>query len=147
MHDRDHEELEHRILACFNGLCEPCEQTVRVVVGNPHDRHAFARASELLGFTNRRALVRRLRKHGFPSARRLQDWCRVLRLLEQWERHGAGLEEQAYDIGVEPGVLRRAVRRVTTVGWREARVGGFWYWFERFRAAIGARVHCGRGVR
>lgn len=136
-------ELERRVLEALGWPCPACARAVAIVLENPHDRHAFDRAAAALGVNSRRSLEGRMRKHGFPTLRQLQDWLRVLALLHGWEAFGHRLQQQAFNASSEPAVLWRAVHRVTGLPWSGAQKVGFATWLWRCHTEIGTAVTCG----
>lgn len=136
------EELVRRVLEALAWPCEACSTAIRIVLENPHDRHAFDRAAEALGLQNRRALERRMRRDGFPALNQFQAWLRLLVLLDVWERDGRSLQDQVYACDEEPSVAFRAVTRVTGTTWHEAQQQGLHVGLTRFAKEIGTHLHC-----
>lgn len=135
-------ELEHQVLEALGWPCEVCAQVVRLLITHPHDRHAFARAAAVLGFRNRQALSRRMQKHGFPAPRRLQDWLRVLVIIAIGEQTSLSLQTQAFEHGVDPTTLHRAIARISSARWKILRAEGVKPLLGRLADAVGEQIRC-----
>lgn len=140
----EHDELVRRVLEALGGSCEVCGTAIRVVLENPHDRHAFAKAAIGAGYTSRRQLERRMRMHGFPPLQHLQDVLRLLAIDYCWVRNGRTLSAQAYDAGIDPTVLGRLVKRVTGQSWLAWRAANPGHDDSRAPINLLPSVHCGR---
>jgi hypothetical protein len=86
-----------------------------------------------LGLASRHQLRRLLQREGLPSYEIVSAWVRVLYWVAQWEFEGVSLCELALKSGADPASLYRTVRRVTGMGWSEARGCGTGLLALRFR--------------
>lgn len=135
--------LGSRVLAAVGHPCDVCSTAVRTVLATPHDRHAFDHAARAVGVTNRQALSRRMQRHGFPPSRDLQDWLRTVTLVATHGAEGRGPSTQAYQAGIEPATLRRAILRATGLHWPQVKAMGELALLARLGEAIGKNVRCG----
>ena len=94
-----------------------------------------------LGLASRHQLRRLLQREGLPSYEIVSAWVRVLYWVSEWEFEGVSLCELALRSGGDPASLYRTVRRVTGLGWTEARACGTALLALRFRE------HCRPAVR
>jgi len=86
-----------------------------------------------LGLASRHQLRRRLQREGLPSYEIVSAWVRVLYWVAEWECEGVSLCQLALRSGADPALLYRTVRRVTGLGWTEARDCGTALLALRFR--------------
>lgn len=138
------EDLEHRVLATLGHPCPVCSGAVRLLLAHPHERHAFDFAVAALGLSDRHALERRMRGDGFPTLNLLQDWLRLLILLDTWEGARWRPQDEVDALVGEPSVASRIASRVTGITWPEVRRQGLDAWLTRFAEEIGAHIRCKR---
>lgn len=143
----DSGQLIGHVLGALGDRCEECLSAVRVMLEHAHDRRGVSNTAIGMALHDRKALERRLRRHGFPRLHGLKDWLRLLLVTWEWERHGTPLAEQAYAADSDPSGLYRLMHRVTGLPWQEARQQGFSYWLGRFKEEVGTRVSCGNSSR
>jgi hypothetical protein len=93
-----------------------------------------------LGLASRHRLRRLLQREGLPSYEIVSAWVRVLYWVAEWEFEGVSLCQLALRSGGDPASLYRTVRRVTGLGWSEARTCGTALLALRFRD------HCRQAV-
>jgi hypothetical protein len=93
-----------------------------------------------LGLGNRHQLRRMLEREGLPSYEIVSAWVRVLWWVAEWEFHKVSLCELALGSGGDPAILYRTVRRVTGLGWTEARACGTAMLALRLRAQCRQQV-------
>lgn len=138
------EDLLGLVLAALGNPCMVCSTAIRIVLQNPHDRHAFTEAAIGAGCTSRRLLERKMRIHGFPQLHVLQESLRLISLEYYWRSEGLSLSTQAYAAGSDPTVLGRLVKRVTGQSWLAWRAATTAPDVSQATLALLPRVHCGR---
>lgn len=141
-------ELERLVLAALGEPCEECARVISVMLasmngGEPKTLDDLARRC---GFPARWALARHLGTHGLPPPRPLKNWLCFLAVRHSWDIDRRPLQRQAVQMGVEPSVLHRLVKRLTGGTWDEAKQLELADWVGRFQSATGAPTRCdGRG--
>lgn len=120
--------LTEELLETIADPCEPCREAVVALLEVVHDSGALKLTAQRVGCSGTEQLARRLRKHGFPSLSELRDWLWMCRVLWAHEVSRCTLEQQAFESGRDPSVLRRMVKRVANAPWsvvREKGLSGF----------------------
>jgi hypothetical protein len=88
--------------------------------------------AQALGLANRFELARQFRRAGLPPLHRLAAWVSVLAWLEEAERSGVSLCQQAFLSKRDAGGCYRMVKRVTGRSWSQLRQLGLGWLVQQF---------------